>query len=468
MGERIRAFDWASHPLGPPGDWPAALKLVVNLCLSSSFPTAIYWGQDLHVLYNDAWSVIPADRHPAALGQPARELWSDIWHVVGPHFERVLATGEGVAQYEEMLPMVRHGVARETWWNYSLTAVHLPDHTIGGLFNQGNEITETVLARRLRQKEVERWRDLFRQAPAAVALLRGPDHVFEVANEAYLRLVGRPDVVGQAVRQALPEVVEQGFIELLDRVYRTGEPYVGASIKVTLQAPGAPKPQEHILDFVYQPVRDLEGAVDGIFVLVTDVTARSHAEAALRISNWQLGEERARLASIVEAEQRAQQALRRFNDTLEKHVASRTAQLTRTLETQGVMADRLRATFETSLIYQAFLDPQGKLLEANLASLQGIQARLNDVVGLPFWETPWFASTDGLQERVRAGVEAAASGRSVVQEIELDLPIGRRRFDFSLRPVLNAKGAVVGIVPQAVDITERRPTGPPSRTGEAP
>ena len=75
--------------------------MAISLCLNSSFPTAIYWGPELYLLYNDAWSVIPADRHPQALGQPARQLWTDNWHVVGPQFEQVLATGNGVAQDEQ-------------------------------------------------------------------------------------------------------------------------------------------------------------------------------------------------------------------------------------------------------------------------------------------------------------------------------------------------------------------------------
>lgn len=65
MGERIRAFDWAGHPLGPPEHWPAALHVALGICLNSSFPTAIYWGRDLWLLYNDAWSEVPRERHPA-------------------------------------------------------------------------------------------------------------------------------------------------------------------------------------------------------------------------------------------------------------------------------------------------------------------------------------------------------------------------------------------------------------------
>lgn len=429
--------------------------MAISLCLNSSFPTAIYWGPELYVLYNDAWSVIPADRHPQALGQPARQLWPDIWHVVGPQFEQVLATGNGVAQYEQMLPMLRGGVPRETWWNYSLTALRNADNSIGGLFNQGNEITDLVRARRARQAEIERWRELFRQAPAPIALLRGPQHVYEIANDAYMKLIAGRDVQGKTVKDALPEVESQGFIALLDQVYRTGEAYLGSGVKVKLQrSPGQPA-EDSILDFIYQPMRDASGRIEGIFVLVTDVTDRARAEAALRVSNWQLGEERARLAATVEAEQRAQTALRRFNDTLEAQVKLRTGQLERTLANQSAIADRLRATFETTLIYQGFLNTDGILLDANSASLGGIQAKLNDVVGRPFWDTPWFTGTPGMPELTRAAIAAAARGQSVQQMIDVQLPIGLRRFDFSLRPVFNTRGEVIGIVPEAVDLTGR-------------
>ncbi|MBK0393316.1 PAS domain-containing protein [Ramlibacter algicola] len=344
MGARLRAFDWDRHTLGPPQHWPGALRMAMSLCLNSSFPTAIYWGPDFHVLYNDAWSVIPAERHPAMLGMPAREAWSDIWHVVGPQFERVFRTGEGEALYDQMLPMVRGGRPTETWWNYSLTAIRNADHSIGGIFNQGNEITEIVHGRRRREAEIGRWREIFRQAPAGAALLRGPEHVFEFANDAYLRLVGQRDVVGRTVVEALPEVASQGFVNILDSVFSTGEPYVGTGTAVRLQrAPDGPI-EDCFVDFVYQPVRDVEGAVEGIFVLVTDMTERTRAESALRLSNWQLGEERARLAALIEAEQRAQLALRRLNEGLEAHVRRRTAELEAALAAERETVRQLRAT----------------------------------------------------------------------------------------------------------------------------
>ena len=456
MGERIRAFDWASHPLGPPHAWPEALGLAMALCLNSSFPTAVYWGPEFYVLYNDAWSEIPAEKHPWILGKPAREGWSDIWPIVGPQLEQVFATGQGLALYEQMLPMVRGGQPTETWWNYSFTAIRHADQSVGGIFNQGNEITAIVQGRRQRQAELDRWRELFRQAPAPIALLRGREHRFEFANEAYLQLIGHREVVGRTVGEALPEILAQGFTELLDGVYRSGVPYLGAGAAVKLQRESGAPAEERVMDFIYQPMRDAGGAIDGIFVLVTDVTERARAESALRLSNWQLGEERARLASTVEAEQRARTALRRLTETLEAQVTARTAELTRALGVQAQIADRMRATFEHSIAYLGLLDPDGTLRDANATSLHAISARLHEVAGQPFWDTPWFSGTPGMPERIRAAVTRAAAGELVREELELSLPSGRRRIDFSLRPVRNGEGRIIGLVPEGLEVSEAR------------
>lgn len=455
MGERLRAFDWQEHPLGPPQGWPEALRMAMSLCLGSSFPTAVYWGPEMFVLYNDAWSEIPAEKHPWILGKPAREGWSDIWDIVGPQLQRVFDTGEGMALYEQMLPMVRGGQPRETWWNYSFTPIRDADQKVGGIFNQGNEITGLVQARRARQAELQRWRGVFRQAPAPIALLRGPTHTFEFANDAYLQLVGGRELVGKTVKEALPEVDEQGFTALLDGVYRSGEPYIGAGAAVKLQrSDGGGGTEERVMDFIYQPMRDASGAVDGIFVLVADVTERARAEAALRMSNWQLGEERARLASTLEAEQRARTALRRLTDTLEAEVTTRTSQLTRALAAQAQAMDRLRATFETSLLYQGVLDPDGTVRDANATALRSIGAQLAEVVGQPFWDTPWFTGTADAADKVRALVASAAAGHAVREVMDLHLPGGPRRFDFSLRAVRNARGEIIALVPEAVELRE--------------
>ncbi|WP_206239922.1 PAS domain-containing protein [Novosphingobium terrae] len=147
MADAILHLDWskeATHALN-------LLRPALSLCLSSSFPTAIYWGADLRLLYNDAWSPILADRHPWALGHPAREVWADIWPIVGPQMLQVVETGKPFSVFDQMLPMMRHGRREETWWNYSFTPILAEDGSVAGIFNQGHEITNRVLEEKRQQ-----------------------------------------------------------------------------------------------------------------------------------------------------------------------------------------------------------------------------------------------------------------------------------------------------------------------------
>ncbi len=113
---------------------------------------------------------------------------------------------------------------------------------------------------------------LFMQAPACIALLKGPRHVFEFANPLYLQLVGNRDILGKTVEEALPEVKEQGFVALLDNVYQTGLPFTANERYLKLDRSGTGQLEEAYLNFVYQPYFDQAGKVEGIFVHAVDVT----------------------------------------------------------------------------------------------------------------------------------------------------------------------------------------------------
>lgn len=288
MGRRIRDHDWAATPFGPISEWPVALRTALGICLSSSIPTAIYWGPELRLLYNDAWAFIPGARHPDCLGKPAAAVWPEIWDVIEPQFRGVLETGEGFVTYDQMLMIERDGRQVESYWNYGFTPILDEEGFIAGIFNQGRETTGAILAERARTAEIERLRILFDQAPSAVAILMGPEHRFELANPAYRQLVDNRDVTGLTVAQALPEVVEQGFVTLLDRVYESGEPYRASNVAFTLSRGELSGAMSRIVDFVFQPVRGDAGQVIGIFVQVQDVTERALAQAALERSEARL------------------------------------------------------------------------------------------------------------------------------------------------------------------------------------
>ena len=114
--------------------------------------------------------------------------------------------------------------------------------------------------------------DMFMQAPGFVAVLSGPTHVFQFYNEAYRRLTGHRDLEGLALAQALPEVIGQGYVDMLDSVFTTGESVHGQASLVKLQrSPEAP-PEDAYVDFVYQPIRDVDSRIVGVFVQGHDVT----------------------------------------------------------------------------------------------------------------------------------------------------------------------------------------------------
>ncbi|WP_093509214.1 PAS domain-containing protein [Sphingopyxis sp. YR583] len=125
---------------------------------------------------------------------------------------------------------------------------------------------------------------MFEQAPTFLAMLRGPEHRFEHVNPAYVRLIGGRSVVGQTVAEALPDAVDQGFLFILDRVYRSGEAYTARNARFMMQAAPGADPDEHFLDFVYQPITGPEGSVVGVFVQGTDVTERVQVDRVRRES----------------------------------------------------------------------------------------------------------------------------------------------------------------------------------------
>jgi PAS domain S-box-containing protein len=142
-------------------------------------------------------------------------------------------------------------------------------------------------------------------------------------------------------------------------------------------------------------------------------------------------------------------ALRELTESLERQVETRTAEL-------KAGEARMRTIFETNYQYQGLMALDGTLLDANRTSLDGIKAKAEDVIGRKFWDTPWFSHTPGMPEMVRDAVAAVAGGATIREEIHIRLAIGWRWFDFGMRPVRDASDVIMAIVPEAVDITDRR------------
>ncbi|HEU4372096.1 MAG TPA: ATP-binding protein [Telluria sp.] len=458
MGALMRAHDWDATPLGPPEHWPWSLKSTLRLVLTSNHPMFIWWGPQLIQFYNDAYrSTMGPERHPAALGQGGRACWGEIWDIIGPQIESVMAGGDATWNVDQLVPVTRHGRREDVWWTYGYSPIQDADG-VRGVLVVCNDVTKEHIARadlaaqlemadqlrglassddiarvafgslsarlegsrinfieiddaagrytvqhawraeglesvagtcgplsdfnpalmaglaagralsiadvaqdartaanphyarldaravilvpivkegrlaalvtvmrstphewspsqlglmenvadriwsaieraraehRLSEQkraESERLRAMFSQAPGFVCILGGPEHVYEFANTAYRRLIGDRPLSGRPVRDALPDVVGQGFFELLDEVYATATAFSAHDVPLVIQRTPGAAPSAAYIDFVYQPIIGTDGRATGIFVEGFDTTERHLAKAALEASQKRLQE----------------------------------------------------------------------------------------------------------------------------------------------------------------------------------
>ena len=281
LAQLIAAFDWASTSLGAIGTWPQGVKAVVSLILQSPVPIVTLWNEDGVMIYNDAYSVFAGGRHPQLLGSKVREGWPEVADF-NDNVMKVGLSGKTLAYSDQELTLHRRGSPEQVWMNLDYSPIMDETGRPFGVMAVVVETTGKVRAERQLRGERERLRKMFEQAPGFMAMMVGPDHVFQDANSAYLTLVGNRDVLGKPIREALPEIIDQGFVRILDNVRETGLRHLGRGTMVALtRKPGSP-PEERFVDFVFQPILEEDGRTTGIFVQGNDVTDQKRAEIALR------------------------------------------------------------------------------------------------------------------------------------------------------------------------------------------
>lgn len=277
-GALLRITDWAQTSLGPVDSWPVALTSLARAILHSRQPMLLWWGPELIQLYNDAMVPSLATKHPAAIGQRARDSWREVWPVVGEQLERVVSQGDAIWNEDMLVPVFRSGQLEDAWWIYSYSPVFDDEGKRAGILIICTETTHGVIARR-QLEEARKTADLareelhgaFMQAPLPIAILMGSDHRFVLANAAYETLVSR-SVVGKTLLQAFSEAEAGYYGPYIERVYRTGEPVLIREAELRLYDVDGLVIDRYI-DVGYHPYRSSDGSTLGIIAIINDVTA---------------------------------------------------------------------------------------------------------------------------------------------------------------------------------------------------
>nr|MBA3673019.1 PAS domain-containing protein [Gemmatimonadaceae bacterium] len=341
--------------------------------------------------------------------------------MIGPELDGVLRTGVPTWHEDQYIPIDRDGRRVDVWWTYGYSAVFTESGSIGGVLVVCQETTQRMLAERDRvaltaSLVADRMRlsAIFEHAPSVHAMLRGPDHTFVLANPAYLLAIGHRDIIGKTVTGVMPEVRGQGFIELLDHVRETGEPFEGRHLPVTLaRKTGAPL-ETRYANFVYQRLLEADGE-HAIGAHGVDVTDEVMSVRELRESEAEL--------------QRSQKRLR----------------------------DLIDGTGPTMFV--GLLTPEGILVEANRSALEAGGLRPDDVLGKPFVDSGWWTHSSHERERLRETIARAAQGEASRYDTQVrGADGGLIDVDFSLQPLRNEAGDVVFLVPSGNVITERKAT----------
>lgn len=419
---------------GSPADWPAELKTAANIMLASDSPAFMVWGKQFCLLYNDACVDILGDKHPHALGRPAEKVWKEVWQRLLPFFDNAL---QDQARFGECITLHRAPAGKQDDIIFACTPIYLETGEPGGMYCS---LARTMAARPVETnagEDVRRLHQLVEQAPGFFAVVVGPEHVYEYANAAYKRIVGREDLIGRSVRSVFPELENQGYLHILDKVYASGEPFIGRRMPIRFRMASSNELEEHFVEFVIQPFFHSDRSTRGIIIQGYGVTEQKRAEDALCAS-----------------QQHAFDAMR-------------------AAETER---RRLDALLEAAPVGIAMVDAEGRFIRWNRESrrIWGDNSSVRSVKDFSQRKGWWSDGGERHGQRIKPdewvlvrALKGEETPRDIVEIEPLGCPGERRHIVLSGAPIHDAEGKIIGAVAAQIDITKRMKAERALRESEA-
>ncbi|MDB5205964.1 MAG: sensor histidine kinase [Flavisolibacter sp.] len=405
LGSLTRNYNWSQTSIGDPEQWPQSLRTTVSIILNSKFPMFLWWGDELLQFYNDAYrpSLGYNGKHPSALGQKGEECWPEIWPVIKPLIDQVLAGGEATWSEDQLIPIYRNGCLEDVYWTFSYTPVNDEEGDVGGVLVVCTETTDKVKTVATLRLSDSRFQNLVREASVGIILLSGEAMIVDLVNESYGGIIDRTpaELMGKPLFTIIPET-EEVFRPILESVRTTGEPIYLYGQPYHINLYGVKK--EGFLDIVCQPYKEGNGTISGVLVLCHDVTQTVTARR-----------------NIEESEH------------------------------------RFRSLIEQSTIATCLFTGREMIIEVANETILRYWGKNHLIIGKPLQEAvPELEGQDFLQildDVFTTGKPYVAKNSKA--SLVIDGKLTDAYFDFIYKPMFNKAGDVYGIMDTAVDVTEK-------------
>lgn len=273
MSELIPTIEWDNTSLGNIQNWSVSLRTTLGIILHTAQPMFLFWDNDLICFYNDVLAAsLGNERKYPAIGKKGKEVWPELWDVMGPMVDQVLNTSQAVSISDQLVPIYRNGRMEEVYWTFSGSPAFDDDGHVNGVLVSCSETTETVVAKSGLKESERRLRSMIIQAPVSIAIFRGSSYITEMANALALEMWGRSEeeVLGESIIKAMPELRAQGIKALLDDVYHTGKTFTTSEFPVQLMRKG--NLETTYINFSCEPLLNSNGEIEGIMALGMEVT----------------------------------------------------------------------------------------------------------------------------------------------------------------------------------------------------
>lgn len=278
-----------------------------SLVAAAPFPIGVYTGREMRILMANQAIMDVWGKGNEVIGKSYHELLPELaGSAIYEQLDHVFITGEPFHARNQRVDLVVDGQLRPYYFNYSFTPLFDTDGRVYGVMNTAAEITDLVLAKQQVEQSEENLKAMIAQAPVAMCILSGPDHLVTVANRLMVELWGKPEaeVMNKPVFEALPDARGQGLEEIMKHVYDTGETFYARELPVSLIRHG--QPDVVYQNFVYQAYRDAAGSILGVIAITIDVTEQVLARKTIEQNAAELREIKTRLEAELETSKEVQ------------------------------------------------------------------------------------------------------------------------------------------------------------------